>query len=57
MLAGSLWVDLGELALTLHPFVSGRTGAEAGLSEAHWRALGALMRKVYDLTPGRPVLV
>lgn len=45
--AGALWVDLGDFGLSLYPFVEGRTAVEAGMSQEHWRALGAAVRRVH----------
>jgi spectinomycin phosphotransferase len=45
--SGSLTVEAGELWLTVLPFVDGRTGAEAGLEERHWRELGELARRLH----------
>lgn len=44
----AVWVDLGDFALTLYPYIDGRSGADAGLTADHWRAFGALMRRVHD---------
>ncbi len=43
----TLWVTVDDFALTLYPFVEGRTGVESGLSEAQWRTLGAVMQRVH----------
>jgi spectinomycin phosphotransferase len=49
----ALWVSLDEFALSLYPFIDGRTGTEAGLSERHWRALGTTLKRIHtsQLTP------
>ncbi len=44
---GSLSARGDGFAVTVYPFIEGRTGREAGLSEAHWRALGALARRLH----------
>ncbi|MCL4507355.1 MAG: aminoglycoside phosphotransferase family protein [Chloroflexi bacterium] len=52
-LAQTLWVSAADFALSLYPFIDGRTGVEAGLSDAHWRELGATVRQIHAsrLTP------
>ncbi len=52
-IAGVLWVGVDGLALSLYPFLDGRMGADGGLSEQHWRALGAALKQVHGdpLTP------
>jgi spectinomycin phosphotransferase len=51
--SGALWVDVDGFALSLYPFLDGRMGADGGLSEQHWRALGAALKQVHGdpLTP------
>jgi spectinomycin phosphotransferase len=44
---GALSVQAAGHSLTVYPFIDGRTGTEAGLSEQHWRALGDLMRRLH----------
>jgi len=46
---GQLWSNLGAFALILYPFVQGRDGYEAPLSDDHWRALGAALRNIHSL--------
>jgi spectinomycin phosphotransferase len=36
------------LSLTVAPFIEGRTGVDAGLSERHWRELGAFARRLHE---------
>jgi spectinomycin phosphotransferase len=50
---GALWVPAGDFVLTLAPFLDARTAREVGLSDAHWRALGAALRQIHasDLPP------
>lgn len=45
--SGALWVSVDGFALTLYPFIDGRSGADAGLAAQHWREFGALMRQVH----------
>ncbi len=51
--AGALWAGVDDFALSLYPFIDGRMGADGGLSEQHWRALGAMLKQVHGdpLTP------
>lgn len=49
--SGALWVDAGAFALSLYPFIDGRMAADAGLSDAHWRALGATVRRMHASQP------
>jgi spectinomycin phosphotransferase len=55
-----LWVRVDGFAMSVYPFVDGRVGADAGLSERHWRALGAMLRQAHacrlppDLLPIMP---
>jgi spectinomycin phosphotransferase len=51
--AGALWVGVNDFALSLYPFIDGRMGADVGLSEQHWRALGATLKQIHNdpLTP------
>jgi spectinomycin phosphotransferase len=44
---GELWASAGDYAIILYPFVEGRTGMEQGMSDAQWRAYGAVMRQVH----------
>ena len=46
--AGSLSVEAAGFSLTVYPFIEGRTGTDAGLSERHWRALGHIVRRLHD---------
>ncbi|MGB8646534.1 MAG: phosphotransferase [Anaerolineae bacterium] len=46
-LAGALWVSVDGFALSLYPFIDGRIGAQVGLSDEHWRALGAMLKLVH----------
>lgn len=47
-ITGALWADIGEFALSLYPFIDGRSGGNIGLSAEHWRTLGALMRRIHS---------
>lgn len=50
---GAPYVVLGRFALALYPMLEAQVGAEVGLSPAHWRQLGAAVRRVHavPLTP------
>jgi spectinomycin phosphotransferase len=52
-IAGALWAGAADFALSLYPFVDGRMGADGGLSEQHWHALGATLKQIHTdpLTP------
>jgi spectinomycin phosphotransferase len=54
-----LWVSLDRFALSLHPFIDGRTGTDAGLSERQWRSLGATLKQIHTspLTPDLEQLI
>jgi spectinomycin phosphotransferase len=41
------WVMMNDFALTLYPFVDGRIGGDAGLSEQHWIALGRTLKQIH----------
>lgn len=43
----TLWVSVNEFALSLYPFIDGRVGADAGLSEEQWRAFGAMVKQIH----------
>jgi len=53
-LADTASVQDGAVAVTVYPFVAGRTGVEAGLSSEQWRELGAFARRLHStrLPPG-----
>ena len=61
--AGAAWVLLDGFALSLYPFIDGRIGADAGLSERHWMELGAALRQIHasrlppDLLPDVPARI
>ncbi|MBZ0289497.1 MAG: aminoglycoside phosphotransferase family protein, partial [Anaerolineae bacterium] len=46
---GRLWAEVETFALILYPFIDGWSGMEAGLSEAQWIELGAILRKMHSL--------
>jgi spectinomycin phosphotransferase len=49
----TLWVGVNDFALSLYPFIDARTGTDVGLSDQHWRALGATLQRIHasHLTP------
>lgn len=55
----SPWVAINDFALTLYPFIDGRIGAEAGLSEQHWIALGQTLKQIHTslLPPELTVII
>lgn len=48
---GRLWARLGADTLILYPFMEGRDGYEAGLTDAQWVALGAALRRIHAAVP------
>jgi len=42
-----LWVRVEDFALTLYPFVDGRTAVDVGLSAEQWRAFGAVVGEIH----------
>ncbi len=45
---GQLWVDLGAFKAILYPYVEGRNGVEAKLSDQQWAQFGATMKKFHS---------
>jgi spectinomycin phosphotransferase len=54
-LAGQPYLVVDRFALALYPMLDARHGAEAGLSSARWRELGAALAQVHA-TPATPEL-
>jgi spectinomycin phosphotransferase len=46
---GELWASLEPFKLILYPYIDGRDGYEASLSDQHWRALGDALRRIHTL--------
>lgn len=46
---GRRCATLGELELAVYPFEPGANGLDAGLSEAHWLAVGRALRRIHDV--------
>jgi spectinomycin phosphotransferase len=42
-----LWQRAGDFALFLYPFIDGRTGMAAGLSDGQWIELGTLLKRIH----------
>jgi len=47
--AGDLWADLDAFKVILYPFVQGHNGYEICLSDHHWRALGATLKRIHTV--------
>ncbi len=45
---GAPWAELGAYMLTVYPLLEARMAADAGLSQAQWRKLGAAVRQIHD---------
>jgi spectinomycin phosphotransferase len=41
------WVMVDDFALTLYPFIDGRIGGDAGLSERQWIELGTTLKQIH----------
>lgn len=48
--SGQLWIDLAPFKLILYPYIDGRDGYGANLSDDHWRELGAALKRIHTLT-------
>lgn len=45
---GQLWATFGAFKTILYPYVEGKNGVEAPLSEAQWAQFGATIRKLHN---------
>ena len=45
---GQLWAGLDDFKMILYPFVEGRNGYEAALSDGQWRDFGAALRDIHS---------
>ena len=45
--SGALCQPLGEFTLILYPFIAGRTGMEAGLTDGQWMRFGQVLRRIH----------
>lgn len=52
-LTHGLWVRVNDFAMSLYPFIDGRTGADGGLADSQWTELGATVKQIHAdcLTP------
>jgi len=48
-LDGDLWGKVGEFSLILYPFIEGRSGWGAGLSDHQWIEFGALVKRLHTM--------
>lgn len=46
--AGGLWTRIDGFTATLYPFVEGRSGFDAHLSDGHWVELGAALKGLHS---------
>jgi spectinomycin phosphotransferase len=46
---GQLWAYLGAFTVILYPFVEGRNGYEAAMSDQHWRDFGTALKRIHTL--------
>ncbi len=44
---GELQNNIGDYTLSLYPYVQGKVGADAGMTDQHWRDFGGLVRRVH----------
>jgi spectinomycin phosphotransferase len=47
--ADELWDKVDGFTLILYPFIEGRSGWEAGLSDSQWVAFGAVLKKLHSM--------
>lgn len=53
---GQLWSNLGAFKVLLYPYIEGRHGMQAKLSDAQWIEFGATMRKFHSTSFPKPIL-
>jgi spectinomycin phosphotransferase len=53
---GQLWASLDAFKLILYPFVEGRSGYKAGLSDRHWSEFGTTLKAIHT-APVPPALI
>jgi spectinomycin phosphotransferase len=53
---GGLWTNVQEFKLVLYPFVEGRDAYQVALSERHWLAFGAPLKRIHEVTPPASLL-
>jgi spectinomycin phosphotransferase len=47
--AGASWHQFGNTTMLLYPYVEGRSGMDAGLTDAQWTAYGRFMRRLHEM--------
>lgn len=52
---GQLWTGVDGFALIVSPFVEGRDGYQAAISDAQWRGLGRALRLIHGLSVPDPL--
>ncbi len=45
--SGRLWANLGPFKVILYPFIEGHNGYEADLTDRHWVAFGAALKRIH----------
>ena len=48
-LAQTSWIDLGDFALILYPFIDGANGRDGGMNAHNWATYGAVLRQVHTV--------
>src|SRR5579872_5696242 len=50
----TLWTRIGDWVVAVYPFIEGETGWRPGLTDAQWKAVGMILRKIHQapLPPG-----
>jgi spectinomycin phosphotransferase len=46
-----LWTQIGEWTIIVYPFIEGETTWEPPMTDAQWRAVGAVVRQMHQLAP------
>lgn len=44
-----LWIEEEDSSLTLYPFVDGKTGRKAGMSDEQWRQFGSALKRIHSI--------
>jgi spectinomycin phosphotransferase len=53
---GQLWTSLEDVAVTMYPFVMGKSGYALSLTEQNWRDLGIALKRLHTLEVPPPLL-
>lgn len=53
-LAGRTHAEAGRFSVILYPFLEGGNGMDNPMTDAHWIAYGAVLRRIHDATVTRP---